>query len=408
MEKKPIIVLQVLGGLELGGAESRVMDIARNLNTEEIRYAFLVHTKGPDYYEEEANALGFPVYRVPRFRFFNYFAYKKAMEKFFQSHPEISIVQGHQTSTASIYLPIAKKNGMVTIAHARSAGVDKGWKGILTKFLRRNLAKKTDYRWACSSDAARAVYKQTKPEFFDAGAGGQKPVGYDLAPEKSYVLLDAISVEQFARTPEKDSVRKAIREKYNLTNQLVIGHVGRFHYAKNHAFLLQVFSEIVQIRPDARLLLVGDGGSLMEQTKQQVKDMGLEEKVIFTGRQSRPQDYYVAMDLMIFPSRYEGLPGTVTEAQASSLPCLISDTITRDVDVTDYVRYYSLKEEPKKWAEMALSYLSEINKPDKERQDPVKILMEKGFDVKTQVRMLEKVYRVYLENSKPVLNQSEK
>lgn len=137
-----ITVLQVLGGLEVGGAESRVMDITRNLNQSKVRYAFLVHDKGPDYYEKEAEELGCAVYRVPRFCFFNYFAYVRAMKKFFAEQTDIDIVQGHITSSAAIYLPIAKKAGVkVTIAHARSAGVDPGMKGFLTRLLRRHLGK---------------------------------------------------------------------------------------------------------------------------------------------------------------------------------------------------------------------------------------------------------------------------
>ena len=138
-------MLQALGGLRCGGAESRVMDITRRLDNTNIEYDFLLHDKGPDFYEDEASSLGANIYRVPAFRIINYFSYVKALNRLFQEHKEIDIVQGHITSSAAIYLPIAKKHGVkVTIAHGRSAGVDKGIKGILTRVLRKNLYKKCD------------------------------------------------------------------------------------------------------------------------------------------------------------------------------------------------------------------------------------------------------------------------
>ena len=154
-----ITVLQVLGGLNVGGAESRIMDILRHIDRDRVQYAFLLHSEGPDFYEEEAKSLGCPVYRVPRFKLYNMLSYKKAMKRFFLEHPEIDIVQGHITSSAAIYLPIAKKCGIkVTIAHTRSAGVDKDLRGFLTLMLTKHLDRKCDYMWACSTEAAIAVY----------------------------------------------------------------------------------------------------------------------------------------------------------------------------------------------------------------------------------------------------------
>ena len=228
MDKEKICVLQVLGGLQLGGAESRIMDIVRHLDKQKIEYSFLLHDAGPDFYEEEALSAGCKVYRVPRFRGYNYFEYKKALKKFFQEHPEIDIVQGHMTSTAAIYLPIAKREGVkVTVSHARSAGVDKGLKGFYTKWLRRKLSKKTDVMWACSTEAAVAVYGK---DSFEKGL--------------VRVIPNAIEIDKFRFTDELLQTGQEIRKRYGLEHAFVIGHVGRFHYAKNHEFLLEIFAEI--------------------------------------------------------------------------------------------------------------------------------------------------------------------
>ena len=146
MQTDPVRVLNVLGTTNLGGAESRVMELYRALDRAKVQFDFLVHTEKEGQYSEEIRRLGGRIYSVPRFRVFNILSYKKALRKFFREHNEFAAVQGHMTSTASIYLPIAKKAGIpVTIAHARSAGVDPGVKGFITKMIRYPLKYRADY-----------------------------------------------------------------------------------------------------------------------------------------------------------------------------------------------------------------------------------------------------------------------
>lgn len=388
-----IRVLQVLGLLEVGGAESRIMDIYRNIDREKVQFDFMVHTQEEGFFEEEVKELGGRIYRVPKFRIYNYFAYKKAWREFFKEHPEIDIVQGHMTSTAAIYLPIAKSAGVrYTIAHARSAGVDPGLKGKMTKFLRRNLQEKADALWACSKEAGIAVY-------------GKRAV------EKGSVVMvpNAVDTDKFAKDM---TVRQKMRQEYGIEDKFVVGHVGRFHYAKNHEFLLHVFQEFIkQYDADALgielteenelpkgtakgqllkkispiLLLVGGGEDAP--FRELAKELGIEDSVIFAGRHNHIADFYQAMDMIIFPSRYEGMPGTVVEAQAAGLPCLISDKITRDVGVTELVQYMSLDRSYEAWARAALAMSKEYN------CEAIQVLKEKGFDVKEQVKMLQNVYQ---------------
>ena len=385
LEKK-IVVLQVLSCLELGGAESRVMDLCRNMKDSGIQYDFLLHDAGPDHYEEEAVRLGCRIYRVPRFRFLNYFSYCRALQNFFKEHSEIDIVQGHMTSTAAIYLPIAKKCGVkATIAHARSAGVDPGIKGRLTKRLRKHLDQKTDYMWACSTEAAKAVYGETH-----VNAGEVR------------IIPNAVEIEKYVPTETLQEAGRKIRQEYHIEDQFVIGHVGRFHYAKNHEFLLRVFAEILKKQKNAALLLIGEG-ALMEDVRQQAKELDLSDHVVFAGRQNEVEKYYQAMDMLIFPSRYEGLPGTIVEAQAAGLPCVVSDTVTKDVAVTELVDYESLNRSPEEWAVIALGHYEEIRSRKRKKfdiqdqryvwQQPEGILKANGFDVKEQASQLRKLYQ---------------
>lgn len=371
-QNKPVRVLQVLGGTSLGGAESRVMDSYRHLDRSRIQFDFCVHSQEEGFFDKEIESLGGHVYRVPRFRVVNWFSYRKAWKEFFRAHstngrPVHAAVHGHMTSTASIYLPIAKAAGVpLAIAHARSAGVDPGLKGAMTRFLRKNLGKKADVCLTCSRLAGEAVF-------------GKKMV------EEGRVITvpNAIDAVEFAFSKK---TRDQKRGELGIgAREFVIGHVGRFGHMKNHAFLLDVFAEIHKKLPDSRLLLVGEGG-LMDSVREKAASLGLSDRVIFTGNQARVADFYMAMDFFVFPSLFEGLPGSVIEAQAAGLRCLVSDSVTDEVLITPLAQARSLTEGPSAWAQEVLSGR------DYEREQMAQAIKDAGFDVSDQVKFLEKLY----------------
>ena len=417
-EKGPVRILQVFGSLGLGGAESRVVDLYRHLDRSRVQFDFLVHTKAekgreerlssktltalrkPEYFDPYITKLGGRIFAVPRFTGRNYFAYKKALQRFFAEHEgEWKMVQGHMTSTAAIYLPIAKKYGAgQVIPHVRSAGTDPGLKGIVTGLLRRPLRKSSfaDYRFACTKQAARAVY------------------GEDcLKDERVCVIPNAVDVQNFVYQEE---VREDLRTELGLTSAVVIGHVGRFHYAKNHEFLLQVFVQMKKLlQEDARneytllhglplrLLLLGEG-ERMDGMRDLAKELGIGEEVLFLGNRSNASAYYQAMDYFLFPSRYEGLPGTVVEAQVSGLQCLLSDAITDEVDLTELVSRKSLQDQPETWAKKVLDDLI-LKENSKEKtgvmpfgdrsacsQMAAELVTDAGFDVLVQAKRMQEFY----------------
>lgn len=364
--EEPIRVLHVLGGVSLGGAESRIMDLYRCIDREKIQFDFLVHQSGQGYYEEEIKMLGGRLYRVPRFRLYNIFAYRMALREFFAKHHEFRVVHGHMTSTAAIYLPIAKKYGIpMTIAHARSAGVDKGPKGVLTRLLRMPLPRKCDRMFACSGLAGESVF-------------GQKIV----SAGKVQIIPNAIDARAFCY---REETRNEMRRMLSLENKFVVGHVGRFHYAKNHEYLLEVFAEIAKRQDNAVLLLLGEGERMAEM-KRRAETLGIADKTIFAGNQKETWKYYQAMDFFVFPSRFEGLPGTVIEAQSAGLRCLISDTIAEETVITELAVCKSIAESPDKWAEYVLA------NREYERTDRHEQVAAAGFDVYKQAKWYEQFY----------------
>lgn len=373
---RPIRVLHVLGNTQLGGAESRTMDLYRHLDRDRVQFDFLVHTDREGFFDQEIARLGGRIFRIPRFRIYNYFTYQRAVENFFREHHEFRAVQGHITSTASIYLPLAHKAGIpLTIAHARSAGVDKGIKGTLTRLLRRNLSKKTDVMFCCSRIAGISVF-------------GEKAV----EEGKTIFIPNAIDCSAF----DYDlSARERIRKELGIEGNYVIGHVGSFRYAKNHEYLLRVFAALRDIsdtkssqgngQKDYVLLLLGEGSG-MEAMKELAKELGIDKQVYFLGNRSNVSDYYQAMDYFVYPSRFEGLPGAVVEAQTSGLKCVMSDSICEEVVATDLVETRSIQEEPFTWAAAIMAT------QEYERKGYVKEMREAGFDVEEQA---EKMMRFY-------------
>lgn len=373
--EKPVRVLHVLGGLSLGGAESRIMDLYRCMDRENVQFDFIVHQNGieriPEFYDEEVKNLGGNIYLLPKFKVYNYFQYKKAVKEFFAAHHEFAVVQGHMTSTASIYLPVARKCGIpVLSAHARSAGVDKGVKGIITRLLRLPLLKRADYCFSCSKEAGVSVF-------------GKKWA----SSSKAYLIPNAIDAGKFVYN---ETVREEIRKEWNLSDCYVIGHVGRFHYAKNHEFLIEIFAKVNQelAKQSKRcvLMLLGEGAG-MEAAKTQAKDLGISEDVIFAGNKGDVWKYYQAFDFFLFPSRFEGLPGTVVEAQAAGLRCLISDRITPEVGISELVKFESIDRSVDVWAEYVLQHLSY------ERKNMCEEIEKAGFDVREQAVRMGRFYQ---------------
>ena len=377
----------MLGSTTLGGAESRVMDIYRHMDRERVQFDFLVTMGHTGHFDEEIESLGGHVYTLPPYRIYNHRQYVKAVKAFFAKH-SYAAVHGHMTSTASIYLPIAKKSGVpLTIAHARSAGVDKGIKGVLTNMLRKNLSKKCDMMLSCSDLAAVSVFGD------DAYQSG-----------KVKIMPNAIDVADYAID---ENSRNKIREEYNVQNRFVVGHVGRLHGAKNHRFLIQAFSDFLKIRSDAVLMIVGDG-PLREEIQKWIEEedskfesadgISLKERIIMTGKQSPVAPFYQAFDAFLFPSFYEGMPGTVVEAQAAGLRSLISDTITRQVKVTDLVEFNSLSKTSKEWADKFYSLFCALpvegfqKERIHENEYIQSIMKESDYDVNNQVLYYTSLY----------------
>lgn len=207
------------------------------------------------------------------------------------------------------------------------------------------------------------------------------------------VINNGVNLESFTFN---NSIREEYREKYNLHGKKVVGNVGRFSYQKNHEFLINIFYELYNLDNNYRLFLVGDG-ELNEAIRKQVYDLGLNKVVIFIGKSPEVPQLLQCMDLVIMPSRFEGLPLTLVEAQAATLPCFVSTAITKEVQITDLIHFISLEETPKEWANQ-IKAKQDIHRYGL-KQNIYHEIIDAGFSIKDNAEKLKKVYVNLLSNS---------
>ena len=361
-----IRVLQVLGGLNLGGAETMVMNLYRRIDKSKIQFDFIIHLQDKQAYEDEVLSMGGKVYRFPAFNGRNLIIQRNLWEKFFIEHKEYKILHSHVRSYASVYIPIANKYGLKTIIHSHSTSNGNGLSAIIKNIMQYPLRFQADYLFACSEEA------------------GQWLFGKKACKKNNYkVIHNAIDSKKFSFCSIK---RKEIREKLGINDKFVIGHVGRMTKPKNHTFLLRIFLEVRKIRKDAVLLLIGDG-ELRSSMEKEIRNLGIMDKVLALGSKNNIQDYYQAMDVFVFPSLWEGLGIVCIEAQASGLPCVVSENVPKEIDLGEnLIHVMNLSDGEKKWADVISSVSTNFRYG---RQEAV---CRAGYDIEENAMLLEDFY----------------
>lgn len=358
---KPIRILQVVTYMGRGGLETMLMNYYRHIDRELVQFDFLVHRTARADYDDEIEALGGKIYRLPRLVPWSG-TYKSALNSFFKAHPEYRIVHVHQDCLSSVILKAAMRHGVpVRIAHSHNSNQDKNLKYLIKLYYRRQIPQYATHLFACGQEAGEWMFR---------GAPFQ-------------ILNNAIDTRLYQYNPE---LAKQIRGESGIpTNSFVIGHVGRFAPTKNHVFLLDIFAAVLKRQENAVLLLVGDG-SLRTGMEDKAKTLGLDTKVVFTGIRSDVPDLMQAMDVFVFPSLYEGLPVTMVEAQAAGLPCFISDKVPWECKMTDSVVQLSLQEPAEKWAEQIVKVYGT------ERRNTYSQIAAAGFDIAENAKWLQNFY----------------
>lgn len=362
----PIRVLHVVTYMGRGGLETMLMNYFRHIDRNKVQFDFLVHRSFKADYDEEILALGGKIFRLPNLNPFNS-TYIQNLDSFFAENKEYSIVHSHLDCMAGIPLKYAEKYGVpIRIAHAHNSNQTKDIKYILKLVYKNNIQKYANYLYACGEEAGLWMYRTDNFKIL-----------HNAIDSKSYIF--------------DEKKRDKIRGELGLSKDtLVIGHVGRFSPQKNHEYLIKIFYELQKKYNNAILLLVGDG-DLKEKIRKQSESLGITNKVIFTGIRSDVENILQAMDVFVFPSKYEGLPVSIIEAQAAGLPCIISNQVPIGCKITNNVYQITLNEDVKEWVNCILRNIG--NK----RKNRYKEICTAGYDIKENAKKLEGTYLSMLQ-----------
>ncbi len=375
MDNYPIRILRIVAVMNRGGIETQIMNIYRKLDRNKFQFDFLVTREENGVFDEEIESLGGKIYRIPSVRNVGLNKFIKKIDEFFKSHQEYKIVHCHMNTWSGLFLNIAKKNN-VSVRIAQSHSAQQGVKNSniksfienhFKKMMKHFIKKGATHFWAVGEDAGEWLY------------------GKKIAQTEIKIVPNAKDLEFYKYDPEaRENLRKALGIPID---SFVIGHVGSFTPVKNHSFLINLFDQINKTGIESMLCLVGDG-PLRNDFEKQVSEIGLNEKILFLGLRNDVNKLMSVFDVLVLPSLFEGMPNVVIEAQAASLPCIVSESVTSEIDMgLGLVYFKSLEETRDSWLELL------FNLPNNVRPKEIERIKQKGYDINSQIKWLENFYK---------------
>jgi glycosyltransferase involved in cell wall biosynthesis len=338
-------ILHVVGKLDYGGVETWLVQVLRHIDRRKYQMDFLVHTADPGAYDEEVRALGSRV--IPCLNPSNPLQYAWNFRRALREHGPYDVVHSHIHHYGGYVLLLAMMAGVsVRIAHSHSdsramAGAEGLARLAYLKTMQVMIGIFATSGLAVSSEAGDQLFRKNWRNY----------------PEQWQLQHLGIDLSRFDIPVDRNSLRRAIGIP---RNAYVIGHVGRFAASKNHAFLVEIAREAVRMEPRSFFLLVGDG-PLRVAIEEKVRSYGLTEHFKFAGvRPDVPALMKNAMDILLFPSLFEGLPVTLLEAQAAGLMSVISDVVSREADlVPGLIAREPQQTSATEWAQHLLRHLQQ-------------------------------------------------
>jgi glycosyltransferase EpsF len=373
-EMKPKRILHVFGQMEIGGAESRTMDLYRAIDKDKYQFDFIVTKPGEHHFFHEIRKMGGRIFYVNPPLSSTPIKYIKDLINLFKKEGPFHAVHAHTSFNEGFILLAANISKVEKrIAHSRSASnlnVNNFTRKIYSKVMQKLILYFGTDLVTCGTEAGEYLF-------------GNKAMNKG----KVIVLPNAINLTEYQSLLE---TKKESKMSLGIpVDKTVIGHVGNFRKVKNHSFLIDIFMNYREKNSESILVFVGNGPEESE-IRKKVTSLGIEKDVYFFKKRQDIPRIMNAFDVFILPSLYEGVPGVIVEAQAAALPCLISDSVTKDIDVgTGLLQYVPLNQSPSKWSESI-----EISLQQKKIEKNVcwKLLFEKGYDVNSSVKKLINIY----------------
>ena len=365
---KKIRILYIVPSLRVcNGIASYAMNYFRNIQKDNIQIDFVIGADEESIYFEEIKKQGSKIFYIPKMGIKNISTVKTQIKNFFQEN-KYDIVHCHVLNMGAFYLYYAKKyNVPVRILHSHATKyADKVINNIRNLLLAKMAIKCANVYFACSKMAGDFLFKKRKYE----------------------VINNAIDVEKFLYN---EDTRIKIRKQENIKNdEIVIGNIGRFVAQKNILFLIEIFNKLINEKQNYKLMLIGSG-PLEEEIIKKIYECKLEEKIIIKKSITNVNEYLQALEILAMPSLYEGLPVVGIEAQTADLKCLFSETITKEVKITDKVKFLPIKDKECWVVQLKNEHINE-------RYDTREIIASKGYDIDTESKKIcEKYINLYTE-----------
>lgn len=368
-ESRRLRVLQVGMTRNLGGIETYLIEQFRHLDKSTIDYDFVNITGEYSIcYEDEILASGSKIFKVVSRHKNPLLHYWQWFNILLQNKGIYDVIVLNTNSLEYVFpLVLGKIFGIpVRVIHSHNSGFENK-QGLARRLLvgmnKKLLAWSANLRFACSQFAGQWMFKDNP----------------------YHVIYNAIDIHKY----DADLiVREETRNALGLHTELTLLHVGRFSYQKNHSFLLDIFKEVHAIQPDSVLLLVGDTteeSEFLTEVKRKIKEYGLANAVRLLGRRDDVNKIMQAADVLVMPSFFEGLTVVGIEAQASDLPLLLSDTVTKELELLPSTQFISLEAGPTAWAEAI------VNSKQHNRQSRYEELKAAGYDIENETERVEKL-----------------
>lgn len=359
-------ILHYIGGLNIGGSQSMVMELYRHIDRDKIQFDFIVDKKYALFFKDEVEQLGGKVYILEPFKGYNYIRYIRQLKKFFKIHNEYKIIYGHVRSIASIYLRIAKKYGLITIAHSHSTSNGKGFSSIIKNVLQYRIRFIADYFVGCSYEANCWLF-------------GKK----NANSNKCLIINNAFNYNRFKFNLK---YREKIRRKYNIKdNEILLGNVGRYIYAKNQKFLIDILEQLIRKNKNYKLMICGYG-DLKEELIKYSKTKNIFKNILFVSPGDEVFKYYSAFDIFLFPSKYEGLGIVAVEAQVSGLPIILSTNVPKSVLISEDYKFLDINEQAlNDWIKTIVEFTK--NKGNNRNKK-----VKNTYDIEKEVKKIENLF----------------
>ena len=367
-----IKVAQVLRGMDIGGIETFLMNVCRNIDKNKFQIDFIYFDTKENFYDNELRNMGINIHYVPKTK--NILKHILCLRKKFKDE-RYDVVHGHSSWYNGVVLFsawLARIKTRISHSHSTSDGKSNN----MTRSIYRKLSKFLIYTFAnrfcaCGIEAGKYLYYNRKK-----------------VQDKVVILKNGIDINKF-----KNIDNEKVMQEFNLNNnEIILGNISRFEPVKNHEFMLNIAEELVKRNANFKMILVGDG-SLIENIKQKIISKNLSNYIILPGKRTDIPELLKCFNIFILPSKYEGFPFVTVEAQAAGIPMILTENIDRNTNICEeLVKYLGIEEKDVKlWCDEIEKIYLNFNY-QKSNEKYLEIITDKGYNINKTIDNLVELY----------------